>query len=345
MFTSLSHFTRQPLVSAPAMPMIKYVQNRSNLTCAIGHRRVAFDTPDILYRTYCNLSASRCICSEGCGSSWLCRPSELCNTPSPPNVSADDRPLPPRVALLLFLMYNRSLVRTKFQHKPWLAYDREFNRISWFIRSAGKVKTRLPLHVIVGPERDLSKERKLIQEGHRHKVNVSVTEGPFVVPPLWANRYHRLTFGKIGALALTQFDKVFVFDNDMALAHNIDHLAFVQTPSAVWHTSMARWQWRHNESCAVTTGLLGLTPSAAEFGRALRHLYSMSNKSTYDGGDQEFWRLFYTWYELPLRYQAHQALNMPARDWHEIRVIHSISALREVNRIPKDMRHLIKYYY
>lgn len=71
-----------------------------------------------------------------------------------------------------------------------------------------------------------------------------MTEGPFVIPPVWANRYHRLTFGKIGALALTQFDKVFVFDNDMALAHNVDHLAFAQTPSAVWHTSMARWQVR-----------------------------------------------------------------------------------------------------
>lgn len=68
-------------------------------------------------------------------------------------------------------------------------------------------------------------------------------------------------------------------------------------------------------------------------------------QSVYDGGDQEFWRQFYTWHELPLRYQAHQALNMPHEDWHEVRVLHSISALREVNKIPKDMRSLIKYFY
>ena len=123
-----------------------------------------------------------------------------------------------------------------------------------------------------------------------------------------------------------------------------------ETPSAVWHTSMAKWQWRHNESCAVTTGLLGLTPSASEFSRAITHLRGMNGggaeRSSYDGGDQEFWRKFYDpWYELPLRYQAHQALNMPYDDWHRIRVIHSVSSLREVNRIPKDMRHHYKYFY
>ena len=95
----------------------------------------------------------------------------------------------------------------------------------------------------------------------------------------------------------------------------------------------------------MTTGLLGLTPNLTDFARAKAQLYSMGNKSTYDGGDQEFWREFYTWHELPLRYQAHQALNMPYAEWHQIRVLHSISNLREVNRIPKDMRHIYKYFY
>lgn len=43
-------------------------------------------------------------------------------------------------------------------------------------------------------------------------------------------------------------------------------------------SALSAAQWRHNESCAVTTGLLGLTPSADEFKRALGHLYSMGNK-------------------------------------------------------------------
>jgi hypothetical protein len=129
------------------------------------------------------------------------------------------------------------------------------------------------------------------------------------------------------------------------LVQNVDQLAHAQTPSAVWHTALAKWQWRHNESCAVTTGLLGLTPSRSEYERALNYLGQMGSKSTYDGGDQEFWRKFYTWFELPLRYHAHQTLNMPYADWHQMRVLHSISGLREVNRIPKDMRKYIKYFY
>jgi hypothetical protein len=36
---------------------------------------------------------------------------------------------------------------------------------------------------------------------------------------------------------------------------------------------------------------------------------------------------------------------MPYADWHEMHVLHSISGLREVNRIPKDMRQHIKYFY
>ena len=71
----------------------------------------------------------------------------------------------------------------------------------------------------------------------------------------------------------------------------------------------------------------------------------MGNRSVYDGGDQEFWRKFYTWYELPLRYHAIQALNMPYAEWKQIRVLHTISGLRDVSRIPKDMRHLFTYYY
>ena len=100
-----------------------------------------------------------------------------------------------------------------------------------------------------------------------------------------------------------------------------------------------------NETCAVTTGLLGLSPSQAEFDRALLHMNSLGDRAVYDGGDQEFWRKFYTWNELPNRYQAHQALNMPYDQWHQVRVLHTISGLRDVSRIPKDMRHLYTYIY
>ena len=325
------------------MGIIKRVPGQTNLTCAVGHRRVAFDVPDLVYRTYCNLTSSECICSEGCSSSWRCRPSSLCDVPMQPTnhskLDEDHRPLPQRVAILLFLAFNHSLVRSKFLHRPHAAYDREMHRILWFVRSARRVKTRLPIHVVVGPERNEAKEQQLMKHG------VHITVGQPVTPPKWASRFHLLTFSKIGALALTQFDKVFVFDNDVTLVHNIDHLAFVETPAAVWHNALAGWQWKHNETCAVTTGLLGLSPSQAEFDRALLHMNSLGDRAVYDGGDQEFWRKFYTWNELPNRYQAHQALNMPYDQWHKVRVLHTISGLRDVSRIPKDMRHLYTYIY
>lgn len=155
-----------------------------------------------------------------------------------------------------------------------------------------------------------------------------------------------MSFAKIGALALTQFDKVWVFDNDMALAHNIDELARAPTPAAVWHSAVAKFQFELGEACAVTTGLLGLSPSTSEFDRAMRYLHSQElASSVYDGGDQSFWRRFYRFYELPVRYHAHQLLRMPDADWDQIRVIHSISGMRAQSRVPSRLRPLIKYFY
>ena len=80
--------------------------------------------------------------------------------------------------------------------RPHAAYDRELQRILWFVKSARRVKTTVPIHVVVGPERDEKKEALLLKQG------VRVTVGPVVEPPRWASKYHRLTFSKLGALAL-----------------------------------------------------------------------------------------------------------------------------------------------
>ena len=201
------------------------------------------------------------------------------------------------------------------------------------------MRTRLPIHVVVGPTRYLDREAELTALGAK------ITVGPFVRPPAFAASHHQLSFGKVGALALTQFDKVLVLDNDMALVHNIDDLAFAPTPSAVWHTSVAQFQYKARETCAVTTGLIGLSPSTAEFARAEQMLERMPTKSSYDGGDQEFWRAFYApWFELPLRYQAHQVLNMPRHEWAKVRAIHGIYGLRSQSRLPRELRPFINYY-
>ena len=68
----------------------------------------------------------------------------------------------------------------------------------------------------------------------------------------------------------------------------------------------------------------------------------MPSHSTYDGGDQEFWRKFYApWNELPARYQAHQALRMAYADWMQVRALHAIYGLRSQSRLPAVLRPLI----
>ena len=186
----------------------------------------------------CNVTANGCMYSRGCASSWKCKPSTLCDpltkltsgsTSSTPSQFADPdaadkylqtvmdgRPLPPRVALVLFLTFNASLVRDKYLKIPYKAYNRELKRIKWFLASAARVRTKLPIHVIVGPERYPPREAELAALG------ATITPGVFVRPPAFAaGSHHRLSFGKVGALALTQFDKVFVLDNDMALVANV----------------------------------------------------------------------------------------------------------------------------
>ena len=139
---------------------------------------------------------------------------------------------------------------------------------------------------------------------------------------------------------------MFIFDNDVALMHNIDHLAYSQTPSAVWHPAVGAFQWARGEACAVTTGLLGLMPSQAEFQRALQHLYSNnSTKAKYDGGDQEFWMGFNTWYELPVRYQAHQVIRMHNSSWSDVAAVHAISGLRGSSLLPPFVRKHIRDFY
>ena len=53
--------------------------------------------------------------------------------------------------------------------------------------------------------------------------------------------------------ALTEFDKVFVVDNDMVLLQNIDHIAYAETPSAVrWlSTPLRAGVPRRVRRCAV----------------------------------------------------------------------------------------------
>ena len=111
-----------------------------------------------------------------------------------------------------------------------MAYTREINRITWLLRSARAVNTTLPIHIVVarGSERNATLERTFSQLGA-----ASTIESPAVVPPRWTSAFHKHSFSRLAALALTQFAKVIVLDNDMTLIRNIDELAAAETPAMV----------------------------------------------------------------------------------------------------------------
>eukprot|EP00966_Prymnesium_polylepis_P239160 5531141-Prymnesium_polylepis.1 len=131
--------------------------------------------------------------------------------------------------------------------------------------------------------------------------------------PAWSSSFHKFSFQRLSALSFTQFDKVIVMDNDMAVLRNFDQLAAAETPALVWH-SAAPFMLKLGERCSVSGGLFVLRPSRAEYERALAHLKGMyvgercTRKGVcfrYDGSDQEFWRSFYSRpYELPIRFHA-----------------------------------------
>jgi len=345
--------------------------------------------------------ANGCLCSNGCPTSWLrCRPSKLCNASAaalgaPPllpwpnvsdcltadNVIAEDHGVPRRtgdVAILLYLTFKSTTVRRRFMatsttkrssyfNSPLHAYTRERRRIECFLHSALRVRTHLPIYIVVGGERNLTQEARLTALGAR------ILPGPFVEPPPWASSFHRMSFNRISALSFTQFSKVIVMDNDMKLLQNIDLLAeHAETPGLVWHPA-ARFMLDLGERCSVTGGLFVLAPSAREYTRARRHLEAMYASSAasgnaswltwsgrpswghlgkqpfrYDGSDQEFWRSFYAQaevYELPVQFHATTVVSLNESEWRGVRVLHMISGFQALERrfLPPPVRRLMKH--
>ena len=289
------------------------------------------------------------MCSAGCASTFECTPSHFCS--SGVSVSnGDGIGVAGDVAMLLFFHFNRSYVRLKHARLgPHVAYGREVHRITWLLRSARAAHTRLPIHVVVaeGSERNASTEALFAQLG------ATTIESPAVRPPSWASWFHKHSFSRIAALALTQFRKVVVLDNDMTMISNVDELAAAETPAMVFHTATVL---PRKERSAPTGGLFVLRPSRVEFERALVHLHAMNAPQDhaqrkayrcYDGSDQEFWRSFYRpLYELPLRYHAHTGLMMNASEWQGIRLMHNIQGFRAVYmRLPHAVRRHVRFFH
>lgn len=246
-----------------------------------------------------------------------------------------------KVAILLFLTFKAKYVRNLYADRPVHAYMRELRRIQWFLRTARLKNVSLPIYVVVGGERNRTAEASLVELG------AGILDTQLITPPIWASSFHKLSFNKISALSFTQFDKVVVMDNDIAVQSNFDEIATAETPGLVWHPA-APYMLKTGELCSVTSGLMVLRPSMAEFERATAHLYGMyqdSKRRNYDGGDQEFWRSFYLKpFELPIRFQATNYLKMSLPQWKKIHVMHFIRGFKAYDRrVPSFIRDTMKY--
>ena len=182
----------------------------------------------------------RCKQAAGMGlGSWGCKRSFFCdNDGIQSRAAATNAGALPRVTLLAFLTFRAAYVRNVFAKKPQRAYIREVRRISHLASSVRRVGSRLPFHCVVAGDRNQTQER------HLESVGVRIVSGrclqpylieaatrcdrgcnpmsqrphpydrtSFLEPPRWASKWHKQSFNKLGALAMTQFDKVIVLPN------------------------------------------------------------------------------------------------------------------------------------
>ncbi len=272
-----------------------------------------------------------CLCAAGCTSPrWGCTPSNLCTNTSVATIGTV------RVAIVTSLVFHPNFVRNSFKRNATAAYIREYRRILHLIASLRAIDTRLPIVVMVGGERRSDMEAKLSSHG------VRVRAVDFVRPPRWASKWHRLSFQKIAALELTEYERVVVLDNDMTAFKNFDAVVQVPAPAAVFHPA------RSSTESGIVSGFMILEPSDAGVKDAHAHLQLRLNYSAarFDGGDEEFWSSFYrTWYEVPIEFHARFRMGFPNDRWDQVKLFHAISNFASDSAsLPRKMRKKVRYY-
>ena len=85
--------------------------------------------------------------------------------------------------------------------------------------AARRVNTTLPIHVVVGGERNTTAEARF------EALGAKILPVNIIPPPPWTSTFHKASFQRLSALSFTQFEKVVVMDNDMVLLGNIDDIA------------------------------------------------------------------------------------------------------------------------
>ena len=100
-----------------------------------------------------------------------------------------------------------------------------------------------------------------------------------------SNHYWDLTFFKLQAASLIQFDKVVLLDSDMLINKNIDHLFMCESFSAV-----VAGKSSHNEYVDLNSGLLVLEPNLCMFEELInlcQNVIKARNSKNLFAGDQD----------------------------------------------------------
>ena len=255
-----------------------------------------------------------------------CLPSSLCQTDDPPPQPDATRAPAGKVAILLFMDMQRQNMR--FPIGTCVAclrrgYGKAVRELIRVLLSLAAVGTRLPVHVLASGERYPEVEAKLAS---RFGVSFIDTAVPPATVPGWGSKWARGSFAKLRALALTQYTKLIVLDNDDVVLRNMDHLAHAPAPGFVFG-------WKCYPRRELRASTMVLEPQASAWQRA-SELLGLESTAVYDDlGEQSVWRRLYkVVYELPAGFAAMRTADLPAAEWPKVHVVHDAHLIHDVQR-------------
>ena len=231
-----------------------------------------------------------------------CLATSLCHLREPSRAGAAS---PVSATFLLVLDANASNQRFYFGKRDvFKAYSAQIALVARLLVSLRAVRTALPVRILATGVRFPAVERTLTELGATVLPDGAAL-GPARVPD-WASPWARGSFAKLAALSVRGFDKVILLDNDFVALRNLDHLAHVPAPAAVFG-------WKCFPRRELRSALLVLEPSEAARRRADALLESAATPVYDDNGEGSVWRkLWPAWHELPAGYAALRSADFDA---------------------------------
>ena len=251
-----------------------------------------------------------------------CLATSLCHLREPSRAGAAS---PVRATFLLVLDANASNQRFYFGKRDvFKAYSAQIALVTRLLVSLRAVRTALPVRILATGVRFPAVERTLTELGATVLPDGAALGAARV--PDWASPWARGSFAKLAALSVRGFDKVILLDNDFVALRNLDHLAHVPAPAAVFG-------WKCFPRRELRSALLVLEPSEAARRRADALLESGATPVYDDNGEGSVWRkLWPAWHELPAGYAALRSADFYAASWARVSALHDPNLLRKAGR-------------